>query len=133
MIYMLGKLLQNDKFLSMLLRNSGLTDTQLDTILCYIVIRRLDGKLEQMLVARDGPRITKGSFLRTLKQARENLRKSIYSMLLLSYLGLIDVNFMVSFGKVIENFQELRDAKEISNPNQIIQLIDMLCDRLMNM
>lgn len=132
-LYMLQKLTQNDKLLLVLLQNSSLTNTQLDTILSYITVRHSDGKLEEMLVVRDGPKITKGSFLRTLKQARDNVKKSIYSILILSYLGVLDTNFVMGFGKVVDTFQELRTVGEINDPDQVVRLIDILCDKLLNM
>jgi len=127
---MLKKLIENDRLLLTLIQNSSITITQLDTLVSYVAVQRMNGKLQQMLVARDNSKITKGSFIRTLKQAKGNLKESIYSLLVLSYLGIVDNNFMIRFVKIIELFEGLKDTKANSDVNQIIVLIDLMCDKL---
>ena len=83
-----------------------------------------------MIDVKDGSRVTKGSFLRTLKQARGNMKSSIYTIFLLGYLGIVDLDFVDGFTKILQMLAELRDAGQISNPTQVIVLIDRLCDRL---
>ncbi|MBM3897635.1 MAG: hypothetical protein FJ358_03810 [Thaumarchaeota archaeon] len=65
-----------------------------------------------------------------MKQAKGNLKESIYSLLVLSYLGIVDNNFMIRFVKIIELFEGLKDTKANSDVNQIIVLIDLMCDKL---
>ena len=130
---MLKKLIRDDKLLSLLLENSNHTAVQLDTLISHITIHRSHGKLEEMISVKDGPKITKGSFLRTLGQARGNVKSAIYSILLLGYLGLADHDFMDGFTRISRMLEELNKAGYVNNPTEIITLIDKLCNRLSNM
>ena len=127
---MLRKLIRDDKLLSLLLENSNHTAVQLDTLLSHITVYRSHGKLEEMISVRDSPKITKGSFLRTLEQARGNIKSSVYSILLLGYLGLADHNFIDGFIRISRMLEELNNMGYINDPAEIIALIDKLCDRL---
>lgn len=127
---MLKKLVEYDTLLLLLLENSNFTNVQLDTLISHITTRRSNGTLERMINVKDGPRVTKGSFLRTLNQARGNMKSSIYSIFLLGYLGIVDLDFMNGFTRILQMLEELRSVGQISNPTQVTILIDRLCDRL---
>jgi len=127
---MLKNLVRYDKLLLLLLENSNHTIVQLDTLISHLIIHRSHGKLEEMMSVKDGPKITKGSFLRSLEQARGNTRSSIYSILLLGYLGFADHNFMDGLIRISRMLEELKQTGYVNNPNEIITLIDKLCNRL---
>lgn len=127
---MLKKFIEHDKLLLLLLKKSNFTNVQLDTLISYITTRRSNGTLEQMVNSKDGQKVTKGSFLRTLNQARGNMRSSIYSIFLLGYLGVVDLDSMSGFTKILQMLEELKGVGHISDPMQVIVLIDRLCDRL---
>ena len=129
-IVMLKKFIEHDKLLLLLLKKSNFTNVQLDTLISYIATRRSNGTLEQMINNKDGPKVTKGSFLRTLSQARGNMRSSIYSIFLLGYLGVVDFDSMSGFTRILQMFEELKSVGQISDPMRVIVLIDRLCDRL---
>ncbi len=76
---------ERDQVIAFMARRSNLTNAQLDTIL----ISSKEGKLDQKILMRDKGQVSKGSFLRTLKQGRSNIEASVYTFFLLAYLGLV--------------------------------------------
>lgn len=85
-----------DELAGVLLRNSALTRAQLETLLIQSLGSQMIGTagvdvLRRFRVKRT---VSRGSYNRTLLQARVNVRKSMYTLLLLGYLGLLnDVRF----------------------------------------
>ena len=76
-----------DPIVEMLLKNSQLTKTQLETLLIDILAEKISGKRivyedkAKMRLIKSG--VSRGSFNRTLAQARMNTIKSIYTIILL--------------------------------------------------
>ena len=82
----------DDSFVRILTKNSNLTKTQLETLLIDILAEniaektlRYQEKAKLRLSA-----VTRGAFNRTLRQARQNIIQSIYTVLLLGYLGVFE-------------------------------------------
>jgi len=82
----------NDPSVKILTKNSNLTKTQLETLLIDILAEnvaekslRYQEKAKLRLSA-----VTRGAFNRTLRQARQNIIRSIYTILLLGYLGVFE-------------------------------------------
>ena len=82
----------DDPFVKILLKKSTLTKTQLETLLIDILAEnvaekslRYQEKAKLRLSA-----VTRGAFNRTLRQARHNIIRSIYTILLLGYLGIFE-------------------------------------------
>lgn len=84
----------SDPVAILLARNSHLTRTQLETLLIDIFADNFSGKRlnydEKAQLRLTKAKISRGSFNRTLRQAKENLIKSIYTILLLGYLGIFE-------------------------------------------
>jgi hypothetical protein len=84
----------SDPVAILLARNSHLTRTQLETLLIDIFADNFSGKRlnydEKAQLRLTKAKISRGSFNRTLRQAKENLIKSIYTVLLLGYLGIFE-------------------------------------------
>jgi hypothetical protein len=107
--------------MKILLRNSNLTEAQLETLLLDLVIEdalktRVPYEQKASLRTRKsrGKRgVSRGSYNRTLSQARRNVIQSIYTMLLLAYLGLFDQPVFRPFEEIaarIGNYRRIRDA-----------------------
>jgi hypothetical protein len=83
---------KNDSISKILSENSNLTKTQLETLLIDVLVENIfDTEINYEKKA--GLRVlsvTRGAFNRTLRQARTNIIKSIYTILLLGYLGMFD-------------------------------------------
>ncbi len=84
----------NDPIIKILATNSNLTKTQLETLLIDFLATNLAGKPlkneEKAFLRLSKAGISRGAFNRTLRQARKNVIQSIYTILLLGYLGIFD-------------------------------------------
>ncbi len=86
--------LLNDPIVKTLMNNSHLTKAQVETLLIDVLAEnisekplRYDEKARLRLTRSES---TKGAFHRTLQQARRNIARAIYTVLLLGYLGLLE-------------------------------------------
>jgi len=103
--------IRKDTVATFLLRKSGITEVQLDTLLAS----KEEGNLDYKRTLREKRKVSKGAFSRTLKQARQNLEASLYTIFLLSYLDLInqsDVNHLVRNTRMLSELKEARPAIE---------------------
>src|SRR3989304_9153296 len=84
----------NDPIIKILSKNSNLTKIQLETLLIDFLAPNLAGKSlkneEKAVLRLSKAGISRGAFNRTLRQARKNVIQSIYTILLLGYLGIFD-------------------------------------------
>ena len=84
----------NDPVVKILSKNSQLTKTQLETLLIDVLAENLSDKHlkydEKANLRLTKSKISRGAFNRTLKQSKENVMKSIYTVLLLGYLGVFE-------------------------------------------
>jgi hypothetical protein len=84
----------DDPIVKILLINSHLTKTQLETLLIDILSENVAGKpltnekKAHFRIMRQ--KISRGSFNRSLRQAKRNVIKAMYTMILLGYVGLFD-------------------------------------------
>lgn len=83
-----------DPIVKIIAANSQLTKTQLETLLIDILSENVAGKTlkydEKAVLRLTKAKISRGAFNRTLKQAKENVAKSIYTVILLGYLGVFE-------------------------------------------
>ena len=100
--------LLHDQVTKLLLANSQLTLTQLETLLADSIATGEEVKRTRKRLYRPiGAKITRGSYNRTLIQAQNNVIRSIYTVLLLGYLGLFDTTSLQPFielGDTIESY-----------------------------
>ena len=77
------------EFPEQLVNQSTLTPRQLETLRSYL--RVAIGEMRYREAAASGPskRVTVGSYFRTVQQARENVRKSIVTLLIGVWLGVV--------------------------------------------
>lgn len=86
--------LNRDPIFKILLKNSNLTKTQAETFLIDILAEKIANKKlvyeekAKLRLIKSG--VSRGSFNRTLAQARRNIIRSIYTIILLGYLGVFD-------------------------------------------
>jgi hypothetical protein len=84
----------NDPIIKILAKNSNLTKTQLETILIDFLATNVSEKTltneEKASLRLSKAEISRGAFNHTLRQARKNIIQSIYTILLLGYLGIFD-------------------------------------------
>ena len=109
-----------DPITKILLKTSNLTKIQLETLLIDILAENyLDkslnydekGRLRLTKIA-----VSRGSFNRTLSQAKNNVTESIYTILLLSYLGIIESTSLTPYLEAANKLQTYANAyKELSD------------------
>ena len=102
-----------DKMLLTLLNNSNLTRKQFESLI-------IDFSLEKLLdteitlkyktkLRTDRSILSRGAFLRTLKQAKNNVVRSLYTILLLGYVGIFEA---IEFEPFIEIAHRIRSHVE---------------------
>jgi len=101
------KEIRQDLVANFLLKKSNVTEAQLDTLLAF----EIEGNLEFKSGLREKGRVSKGSFARSLGQARGNIRSSVYTFFLLSYLDLIPEGGLAQYYRTGKMFGELRNAE----------------------
>ena len=110
-----------EPILKILLQQSILTKPQLETLLIDIIIEDRYGdhipyqdKAKIRLQKKGTIKgVTRGAFNRTLKQARKNITKCMFTMLLLAYLDLFNYNIFRPFEEIASNLAEYRRIREI--------------------
>jgi hypothetical protein len=110
----------NDPFARILARNSHLTKTQLETLLIDILAENIAEKSlkyqEKAELRLSG--VTRGAFNRTLRQARKNIIRSIYTVLLLGYLRVFEDTSLSPYLEIANKLQAYVDSyREIIRNN----------------
>jgi hypothetical protein len=123
----------NDPVTKLLLSNSHLTLSQLETLLADSVSYEKAVKKEQHRLFRpSGMRISRGSYNRTLIQAQNNIIRSIYTILLLGYVGLFDTSALQPFVELSDNLQGYIEEVYSSSPTGL-EVVSELKQRLSEM
>ena len=103
-----------DPIVKILAKNSQLTKTQLETLLIDVLAENMAGKQlkydEKARLRLTKAKISRGSFNRTLKQAKDNVIKSIYTVLLLGYLGVFEGTTLDPYVEISNKLREYIDA-----------------------
>lgn len=101
----------NDPIAKILLENSNLTKKQYENLLIGSLRERFieKGMRFESKLRLKGERVSRGAFYRTLRQARDNVLSSIYTIFLLGYIGLFDSPRLEPF---IEVSNALKDLSE---------------------
>ncbi len=109
----------HEPILEVLLENSSLTEVQLETLLIDLVVEdRLDKHIsyddKAMVRTRLGKNsgVSRGAFNRTLSQARRNVTRCLYSMLLLAYLDLFDLAIFRPFEEIASRIGTYRTVRD---------------------
>ena len=112
-----------DPIVQILAKNSQLTKTQLETLLIDVLSENISGKQlnydEKAALRLTRAKISRGSFNRTLKQSRENVIKSIYTVLLLGYLGVFETTTLDPYLEIANKLHDYVEAhKDIPNKEE---------------
>ncbi len=106
----------SDPIVQILAKNNQLTKTQLETLLIDVLSENISGKQlnydEKAALRLTRAKISRGSFNRTLKQSRENVIKSIYTVLLLGYLGVFESTTLDPYLEIANKLHEYVDAHQ---------------------
>lgn len=129
----------NDQITKILVKNSNLTKIQIETLLIDFLAENITEKRmkmeEKAKLRLTKAEISRGAFNRTLKQARKNVIQSIYTILLLGYLGIFDSTRLDPYIEIANKLQAYVDAYKNILPDknraeENIRVISMLRDEL---
>ncbi len=128
----------NDPMVKILSKNSHLTRTQLETLLIDILSENISGKTlkydDKARFRLTKSKISRGAFNRTLRQAKENVTRAIYTVLLLGYLGLFESTPLDPYLEVANKLQDYVEAyREVINKNEkgeLLKAITMMREQL---
>jgi hypothetical protein len=108
----------NDPISKLLLNGSHLSVPQLETLLADSISNEKTAKRGQRRLFRPSRTTpSRGSYNRTLIQAQNNVIRSIYTILLLGYIGLFDTSGLQPFVELSDNLQSYADELKVTKPN----------------
>lgn len=129
----------NDPIIKILSKNSNLTKTQLETLIIDFIAPNVSGKSltnqEKALLRLNKAGISRGAFNHTLKQARRNIIQSIYTIILLGYLGIFEDTRLDPYLEVANKLKEYVGAyKDVISNNELanehLRIVTMLREEL---
>lgn len=120
-----------DPVTRLLLRSSQLTLPQLETLLAdSLSSERGALKAKRRLFRPSAKRVSRGAYNRTLIQGQNNVVRSIYTILLLGYVGLFDTPSLQPFIELSDTIQGyIQEAKRSSQTDR--EAIEQLNQRLL--
>jgi len=119
----------SDPITTILAKKSHLTKTQLETLLIDVLSDNIVGKPlkydEKARLRLTKAKISRGAFNRTLKQAKDNVVKAIYTVLLLGYLGIFESTTLDPYLEIGNKLSTYMEAYK-NMPNQSVELNEHL-------
>lgn len=130
-----------DPIVEILTKNSHMTRTQLETFLIDVLAEKVSGtsvaydRKARLRLIRSG--VSRGSFNRSLAQARRNIIKSIYTMILLGYVGIFDTPSLDPYLEIANKIRSYAEAYRESWEkgrigNEHLRVISMLQQEIQN-
>lgn len=129
----------NDPVTKLLAKNSNITKTQLETLLIDILANNIADKplkneeKARLRLLKAG--VSRGSFNRTLRQAKRNIIQSLYTILLLGYLGVFEDPRLDPYLEVANKlktymgaYKDMMSGKEIIDEH--LRIVKMLREEL---
>ena len=110
---------------------TSITKTQLDTLLSNIEGKKRNITLNNRVQLRDKKTIKVGAFLRSYEQVKFNIKSSIYTIILLQYLGLLtddSLNLIIETSNIISQTDNENISKESSD--NILDIVDEIVNKL---
>ena len=115
-----------------------MTKIQLETLLIDVLADNLTGKIVKYDEKADfrllKSKISRGSFNRTLKQSKENVIKSVYTILLLGYLGIFETPSLNPYLEIASKLQDYIEAYSQSSSNKLpednLKIIEIIREEL---
>jgi hypothetical protein len=126
----------SDPIVKLLAKNSHLTKAQLETLLIDVLVENIT---EKRLKYEEKSRlrisaVSRGSFNRTLRQARWNVIQSINTILLLGYLGVFETTRLDPYLEVANKLriymEAHRDLLKKKATDEHLEIISMLHNEL---
>lgn len=109
-----------DPISDILLKRSNLTKTQFETLMIDLLIDIMSEEkipFKQKTLFRT-KKVSRGSFSRTLGQARGQVISSVFTIILLSYVGVYDIKPFEEYQNLSEKLREYLMTIEQASPTQ---------------
>jgi hypothetical protein len=118
-----------DPITALLLKNSNLTRTQFETLVIDMLTDIMsDEKISfQQKTFFTSKKVSRGSFSRSLSQARRNVISSIFTIVLLSYIGVFDARPFDEYYVLAEKLKEyvsIVESKELKASRDVLKQIE---------
>ncbi|MBS7622106.1 hypothetical protein KEJ39_00300 [Candidatus Bathyarchaeota archaeon] len=130
---MLKETLQ-DSIVKVLLKNCGLTQKQFETLLIDFLSDELlpnrKKSIERPKLRTDRDTVSRGSFDRTLAQARVNIAEAIYTVFLLGYTGLLETPQLEPFLEVGNRLKLYSEERRKISANELREFEDSVSREL---
>jgi len=129
----------NDPIVKILAKSSNLTKIQLETLLIDFLSVNIAGKTlrnkDKAQLRLSKAEISRGAFNRTLKQARKNVIQSMYTVILLGYLGMFSSTRLDPYLEAASRLQHYVSAYRniLSNDNlaeEQLRIVNILREEL---
>jgi hypothetical protein len=118
----------NDPIANVLLKYSNLTSTQYETLIIdFLTIELSDNNLTfQNKALLRSKKVSRGSYSRSLSQARGNVISSIYTILLLTYIGIFDAFPFDDYRDIAEKLSEYTSSLKDLEGNELSNFINRI-------
>jgi len=129
----------NDPIVKILAKNCNLTKIQLESLLIDFLAANIAGKAirneDKAQLRLSKAKISRGAFNRTLKQAKKNVIQSMYTIILLGYLGIFSSTRLDPYLEAASRLQHYISAYRdfLSNNNlaeEQLRIVNMLREEL---
>ena len=128
---------KNDPIVSLLIENGLITKIQMETLL----IENLSNQLSEKKVSTkrkskmriSNKNVSRGSYSRTLSQARKNVRKAVFTLILLGYVGLHETPELLPFISISNKIRSLVDLHTEYQPGQSYENNGIIVEEIGNM
>jgi len=128
---MIKSRLEADPILKYLFERSSFTQAQLDTYLIDRTTVNEKAELKGKIAMRDRKNVSKGAFIRTLRQAQSNLKRAVYTLILSEYLGLLEGKSMVKLLQVSNLLKGAEGAILNEKLREVIDVIETIIETLL--
>jgi hypothetical protein len=121
-----------DPVVSLLLERSSITKQQLSALIVDVISENLTGRdltYEDKAKCMLNP-ISRGAYNRSLIQARQNVTKSFFTILLLSYIGLLEdseISKLLELGEKLRSIIEMYRREGVDR-SEVSKAIDRLAE-----
>lgn len=110
-----------------LAKKSGLTNTQIQSIVLQKMVRNGELTAREAVKKRGRDGVTSGAYHRVVSQARSNIEESIYTLLLCSQLGVLQLE---DLRRLIDTIAKLPPELDAERTDQVTSLINALIHRI---
>jgi hypothetical protein len=107
-----------DPVIRFLIESSSLTRVQLDVLLVS-----KENRLRDAVKLVEKGSVSKGSFMRTLRQGQANIEAAVYTLFLMAYLGLLDGETAQQLGRTTSMMTKVKESVSEEERARLIEAL----------